>query len=220
MNERRTPAVQTWLLTRFLTGPRRDAIIGDLVEAHHDGRSDAWYWRQALEAILMSFLVAMWEHKLIAVTALSLSFYASDVFMLVMRPSFIYRVDVWYRLLIDWLVTTEWDAARHLAYDLGLGFLTTRCLYCALAGAIARVLTKLSRAPRGVVVTLLLIPQLGESSLALASFCATSVREPFAAYSSLNLIWYAIFWLVAVPASVCAGGLRDGRIPGVLHTNP
>src|SRR5262249_59295641 len=40
----------------FLTGPRRDAIVGDLVEAHHDGRSDAWYWRQAIRAVASAFL--------------------------------------------------------------------------------------------------------------------------------------------------------------------
>lgn len=197
-------------MVRCLTGPQRDALIGDLVEAHHDGRSDAWYWRQALEAILMSFLAAMWEHKLTAVAALSLSFYSSDVFMFVMRPWWIHGLDASYRLLIDWLIAMEWDAVRHLTYDLGLGFLTIRVVYCALAGGVAWALTKLSRAPRGVVVALLLIPQLGQGTLALGSAVGVWTHEPFTAYSSMNLLWYLIFWLVAVPMSICAGGLPAG----------
>jgi hypothetical protein len=207
-------------MVRCLAGPQREALIGDLIEAHHDGRFDAWYWRQALEAILMSFLVAMWEHKRIAVAALSLSFYSSDVFMFVMRPSWIHRLDVWYRLLIDWLIAMEWDAVRHLAYDLGLGFLTTRVMYCALAGGVAWALTKLSRAPRGIVVALLLIPQLGQGTLALVSAVGVWTHELFTAYSSMNLLWYLIFWLVAVPMSICAGGLRGGPNRGVFPSNP
>jgi hypothetical protein len=205
MNERRVPpAVPTWFLTRFLIGRRRDAIIGDLLEAHHDGLSALWYWRQALEAILMTFLVAVWEHKLIAVIALFLGFRSNDVFMLIVRPSFIARVDVWYRFLIDGLIAMEWDGARHLAYDLGLAFLTVRVLYCALSAAIAWALAGVSRAPRGVVVTLLVIPQLGQASLMLAS--SFGKWQPFTLYSAMNSVWYAIFWLVAVPASICAGG--------------
>ena len=219
MNKRRVPpAVPTWFLMRFLTGRRRDAIIGDLIEAHHDGRSALWYWRQVCEAILMSFLVALWEHKLIAVIALFLGFRSNDVFMLIVRPSFVARVDIWYRLLIDWLIAMKWDGARHLAYDLGLAFLTVRVLYCALSGVIAWTLTGVSRAPRGVVVTLLVIPQLGQASLVLTS--SFGKWDPFTPYSAMNSVWYAIFWLVAVPASVCAGGLRNSRSPDVSHINP
>jgi hypothetical protein len=207
-------------MVRGLVGPQRDAIVGDLAEAHHDGRSDAWYWRQAVHAILMSFLVALWEHRLMTVAALSFSLYSNDVFMFVVRPTWIHRLDAWYRVLIDWLIAMEWDGVRHLAYDLGLGFLTTRVLYCALAGGVAWALTKLSSAPRGIVVTLLVIPQLGQGALALASALATWTDEPFTAYSSMNLVWYSIFWLVAVPASICAGGLRDRQDHGLFPSNP
>src|SRR5262245_13276010 len=136
MNERRTPPpVPTWILTRLLTGPRRDAIVGDLVEAHHDGRSDAWYWRQAIRAVASAFLAEIRRRLPIALSAVLLGTYLTDVFMLLIRPSWIYRVDAWYRVLINWLIAMEWDGLRHLAYDLGLGFLTTRLLYCSLAAA-------------------------------------------------------------------------------------
>jgi len=37
-----------WLLTKCIAADRRDAIIGDLDESYASGRSDAWYWKEAL----------------------------------------------------------------------------------------------------------------------------------------------------------------------------
>lgn len=40
-----------WLLTKCIAAERRDAIVGDLEEEYARGRSDAWYWKEALIAI-------------------------------------------------------------------------------------------------------------------------------------------------------------------------
>jgi preprotein translocase subunit SecY len=46
------PSLATWLLRHL--GRRNDALSGDLLEQYRRGRSAAWYWRQALTAIVVS----------------------------------------------------------------------------------------------------------------------------------------------------------------------
>lgn len=45
------PIAASWLLERLLTGPNREALLGDLVERHASGRSSAWFWKETLVAI-------------------------------------------------------------------------------------------------------------------------------------------------------------------------
>jgi hypothetical protein len=45
------PAIALWLLGRLVGGPSREALLGDLVEQHARGRSNAWFWKEALAAI-------------------------------------------------------------------------------------------------------------------------------------------------------------------------
>lgn len=42
----------TWILQRFYG--RNDSLTGDLLEEVHAGRSAAWYWRQAIVAIVIT----------------------------------------------------------------------------------------------------------------------------------------------------------------------
>jgi hypothetical protein len=50
----KAPALATWLLEHLVPG-EKDAIAGDLVEEFRNGRSRAWFWRQALTAIFLAF---------------------------------------------------------------------------------------------------------------------------------------------------------------------
>jgi hypothetical protein len=47
------PALAVWLLRRFYPERYRDALIGDLLERFGEGRSDAWFWRQVVVAVLV-----------------------------------------------------------------------------------------------------------------------------------------------------------------------
>ena len=40
-------------MERFAPGPHGDALTGDLIEQYREGRSKAWYWRQALLGIVV-----------------------------------------------------------------------------------------------------------------------------------------------------------------------
>jgi hypothetical protein len=46
------PAFATWLLKHLCSGQYSDALAGDLVEEYRRGRSESWYWRQVLVAIV------------------------------------------------------------------------------------------------------------------------------------------------------------------------
>jgi TonB family protein len=55
MRPSRPPVVATWLLEHFRSGSTNDCITGDLIEAYQGGCSRAWYWKQVLAAIIVSF---------------------------------------------------------------------------------------------------------------------------------------------------------------------
>jgi hypothetical protein len=62
------PVVATWLLERFCADV---ALAGDLVEQYHDGRSVAWYWKQAIAAVGAYSIAQIREHKWLAVRAIA-----------------------------------------------------------------------------------------------------------------------------------------------------
>jgi hypothetical protein len=64
------PTIAKWLLSHFGCSPNNQSVIGDLDERYRQGRSYLWYWKQALQAIVASFLNEVWEHKLLAIRAL------------------------------------------------------------------------------------------------------------------------------------------------------
>lgn len=45
------PRLATWLLLSLGSGPFTEALVGDLSEEYHCGRSDYWYWRQVAVAL-------------------------------------------------------------------------------------------------------------------------------------------------------------------------
>jgi uncharacterized protein involved in exopolysaccharide biosynthesis len=49
----RPPRLAEWLLDRLTSGPRRDAILGDLHEQFARRRSAFWFWRHAITTILV-----------------------------------------------------------------------------------------------------------------------------------------------------------------------
>ena len=53
MRDQQPPRVATWLAQRLVSGPRRESLLGDLIEQYRQGRSGIWDWRQVLAAILV-----------------------------------------------------------------------------------------------------------------------------------------------------------------------
>jgi hypothetical protein len=66
-----SPSVATWLLERFTFGSGGESLIGDLLEEYRSGRSRAWYWRQALTAVVMSCAVELRDNGLLVLRAVT-----------------------------------------------------------------------------------------------------------------------------------------------------
>jgi hypothetical protein len=56
MKSPQPPVLATWLLDHLVPGGISEALAGDLLEQFGQQRSAAWYWRQVLAAIIVSFL--------------------------------------------------------------------------------------------------------------------------------------------------------------------
>jgi hypothetical protein len=72
MNVSQPSRLATWLLQRWGSGPKPEALTGDLIEQYQRGRSHAWYWRQVLRAILVGAIQDLRDHKLVAVRSLAI----------------------------------------------------------------------------------------------------------------------------------------------------
>lgn len=70
MRSSHPPIVATWLLEHLGSAMENEALIGDLVEDYGRGRSNAWYWRQALAAIVVSSYGEVRTNGLIAIKAI------------------------------------------------------------------------------------------------------------------------------------------------------
>jgi hypothetical protein len=55
MKSSQPPSLATWLLEHVVARGQNEALAGDLLEDYNRGRSAAWYWRQVLIAITVSF---------------------------------------------------------------------------------------------------------------------------------------------------------------------
>lgn len=53
MMMRKPPPLADWLLKRFVSGYRREALLGDLLEEYQAGRTPGWYWRETIVAVLV-----------------------------------------------------------------------------------------------------------------------------------------------------------------------
>jgi hypothetical protein len=77
------PIVATWLLERLRSGSVNECLIGDLMEEYGQGRSRAWYWKQALSAILVSSRDEVRAHVPTAIKALITGWAAQFLFQFI-----------------------------------------------------------------------------------------------------------------------------------------
>lgn len=70
MRSSHPPVVATWLLEHLRSDKENKSLIGDLIEDFGRGRSNAWYWRQALAAIAVSSCDEVRAHVVIAIKAM------------------------------------------------------------------------------------------------------------------------------------------------------
>ena len=65
MTSPRSRRVAGWLLERCLSGPERDAVIGDILERHARSRSERWLWIDTLTAIVLTTIREIRAHLIL-----------------------------------------------------------------------------------------------------------------------------------------------------------
>jgi len=100
MRSSHPPIVATCLLERLLSDKENESLIGDLIEDYGRGRSDAWYWRQVLAAIVVSSCDEVRVHGLIAIKAVVTGWAAQFLFQFVVG-GLLSRSHLWFPLYHD-----------------------------------------------------------------------------------------------------------------------
>lgn len=88
------PRLADRLLVHLLPTSRTDTLVGDLHEQYQRGRSRLWYWRQVIEALVLSLTADLRSHQLLTLRGLALGWAIllfGDLFVL--RP--LWRLDHW-----------------------------------------------------------------------------------------------------------------------------
>jgi hypothetical protein len=199
------PALATWLVTKLVSGEKRESLIGDLIEQHQRGRSSAWYWRQTFSAIAISFAAEIWQHKLLAVSVAVLSASLPDIWMFSKVWVWVAKLDrLWYPHLIDsrwsWLVINPW------AYRLQPYFWTVNIAWCAMLASMSWIIGRRRPPQRGLVITLLLVPQIGLRLPHLRTALTNWLQEPDNPIWFFGFLWFALFTFIAIPSSILLGG--------------
>ncbi len=67
--KREPPQLAAWLLEHGIPGDPDPALAGDLLEDYRSGRSEGWFWRQALSAWLVGWVKYLSERRFLLVFA-------------------------------------------------------------------------------------------------------------------------------------------------------
>jgi len=100
MRSTRPPALAQWLLHHFGCSSSNSAIIGDMDERYRQGRSRGWYWKEALTAIVGSFLKEISTHKLAATRALLVGWTVKIAWLYIAMVAYILVFRSWLLLLL------------------------------------------------------------------------------------------------------------------------
>jgi len=192
------PRLATWLLQRFASGSRGESLVGDLLEQYQQKRSPAWYWRQAVTAILARTTSDVAAHKLLAVRAVTVGTLVSVLFTVPVH----WLSEIARASINDWLVAS----GRYDFWPVFLsGPLSITLFECVAGAAIGVIIARLHRTHAAAMVCLvsacLLLFEAGLVTLLLS----TQFHGPMSQA--------ALVWLLAMgkPLSVLIGGLLSVR---------
>lgn len=157
MKRSKPPALATWLLehARFTT---TDAIAGDLLEEFNKGRSAAWYWRQALVAIVAGCASEVRHHRVLAARAILITWAAN-----------------YGALLLGRLEMIELSERHFLAYNPQLAVWAI-CFLGSLASGL--IVALLHRGHRNAMLLTGAAGLLGWALMAILFFRAASLQHP------------------------------------------
>ena len=196
------PRLTTWLLQRLAPRQKRESLIGDLIEQHQNGRSAAWYRRQAFIAILVGAGTDIRDHILLAVRALVTCWTA----LLILG----YFTGALHHALFRW-TNTEWQSEilRQAWVYYGMPYAFITCLGCAVTGW---TIARLHRDHRAAMVILCATSQLPWAVRWGWETCRLlrAGLFPFWDYR-VALLFHAATLFIAYPICILLGGLWDAR---------
>ena len=205
------PELANWLLAKFVPGERRESMIGDLIEQHQRGRSSAWYWRQTVGAIATSFAAGVWQHKSLVVSVTLLSACLGDLYTFSRVWTLVGRVDrLWYPHLIN--SSLSWLAINPWAYRLQPYFWTSNLAWCFMLAALTGTVSLWQPRHRGLVIALVLIPQVSLRVPYLWTGLADWLHEPSNPIRFYGVLWFSLHTLVVIPFSIVLGGAAGVRV--------
>jgi hypothetical protein len=208
------PTLATWLLQQFGV---KEALVGDLIERYRNGRSSGWYWRQTMSGIITSFATEVGQHKGLAIGVVAFGAYLPHIYMFIVRPRWIARLDGWYPHLRNWLFKMDLDGIWRLTVHLQMYLLTGRITLCVFLAAVAWIMSRLRPRQRGLVLTLFLVSQVGLGVPYLGIAFKDWLREPGNPIWFFNVLWSSIFAFIVIPISILLGGLCG---TGLDHNRP
>ena len=69
MNRTEPPPLATWMLKHLTNAEGNEALTGDLLEEFRAGRSNGWYWRQIITAIVIEWMRGIFDHRIVLLFA-------------------------------------------------------------------------------------------------------------------------------------------------------
>ena len=200
MTATRPPAVANWLVTRFVGGPMRESLIGDIDEQFARGRSASWYWRQVPAAILSGLKADLRERPLAVMCSVILTSLVTGVW--VEFTSSLYGVmDRW---------VNPWTNSSFVLFEFWIPFGGGTCLLWCLAPAFAgRIGARVTGGSRAVLAGILLT-HVAVSLWLTRDFwlhgAFTNTVSP--SLWVANYLWAAVV-LIGMPISTIVGALWD-----------
>lgn len=146
MKSANPPRLARWMLERFGTASRLRSLVGDLAEEYANGRSRAWYWRQAFGVLALDATRTLRTHSLSFLVAVITGCALTSAWYLANSWAFVpvYK-DLWYVSQHPWTLQALWRFA---------GLLGNIASIVALCSVSAWVVTRIHRAhQRAVLVT-------------------------------------------------------------------
>jgi hypothetical protein len=196
----RPPRFATWLLEHFVSGPRRQSLVGDLHEKYLQGYSTAWYWRQVVTTIVVSATRDISANRRLALRAVAMGWLGYAVLSF---PAHWLAESVRLRVQ-DWLVTS----GHYTFWPVFLAGPLSATLFACIAGAAIGWLVARLHPTHAVTMVCLfsvsvLLFELGFTGLMLS--IQTHAPMPQAA------LMLPVVLAMGAPVSVLLGGLWTAR---------
>lgn len=206
------PRLATALLSWM--GPRDEALIGDLLETYRAGRSDWWYWRQVLSAVVIGVVVAVREHKLLPIRAIVIGWlavwlygnYVGDSVLFLARAVVNFGEFLFVTGLTDWFYVHDIDLPA-IVVRATPPIVTTFVGMCASGWLVGY--SHRSTGPASVLIYCATVPLPAAATLAWQSVARGEYAGPPLVYVAA-LVWF-------VTASALIGGLWAVRAGRVRH---